>query len=664
MTTGLPAAADKELLQLLERAFARHAGADARIDANELQKALGLHSLYLARRVLAAFDRDGNGTIERDEFLQAVRQLLLGDIRDKLSFAFRLHDSDGDGFIDPTEMLRMISIGMAESEIAERVTQPAEYLTRVLFQAADTNRDGRISFDEFVSAVQSRPQLLWQMTRSEAIWIAPNEELLAWFESPAKRGSNWFAGLRANGWGPLIFIFSWSLANILLFVFGALSGLGARNQDPVMQLGRALGLCIDFNGALILVPMMRRLLTRLRSTFIGRVLPVDHAISFHRIVGHTLFALVVAHATCFIVAYASGHAGNPILQLVTGTLIGASGALLLLVFLVMWAFSLALVRRTKHFELFYFSHLLYVVWFVLAIVHAPSFLLWAGVPLLGFAVEQVLRVLRRGPKSRVTSSQALRSGVTRLEIERPSGFEFAPADYVFLRIPAIARHEWHPFTLSSAPERSQLTIHVRALGNWSNALRRHVEQEPERPLSAYIDGPYGSPSAQIFESRFAVLIGAGIGVTPFASVLESLVLRANGASHHPSRLEKAYFFWLNRDQYSFEWFSALLTQLETLDTRGLLEMHLCMTGAQSGATALGLELARDMMRAAKRSDLITGLRRHTHVGPPDWDSMLGPIAAHHGPGNVDVYFCGPPGLAARIAPICQGLGMSFREEKF
>src|SRR5664280_1100532 len=134
----------------------------------------------------------------------------------------------------------------------------------------------------------------------------------------------------------------------------------------------------------------------------------------------------------------------------------------------------------------------------------------------------------------------------------------------------------HPFTLSSAPERNRLTIHVRALGNWSNALRRLVEDAPDKPLTAYLDGPYGSPSAHIFESRIAVLIGAGIGVTPFASVLESLVLRANGESHHPSRLQKAYFFWLNRDQYSFEWFSALLTQLETLDRRGLLEIHLCM----------------------------------------------------------------------------------------
>ena len=60
---------------------------------------------------------------------------------------------------------------------------------------------------------------------------------------------------------------------------------------------------------------------------------------------------------------------------------------------------LGFVRRSARFELFYFTHLLYVVWLGLAIAHAPSFLLYAGVPIAGFVVEQILRLVRRGKES-------------------------------------------------------------------------------------------------------------------------------------------------------------------------------------------------------------------------------------------------------------------------
>jgi NAD(P)H-flavin reductase len=333
----------------------------------------------------------------------------------------------------------------------------------------------------------------------------------------------------------------------------------------------------------------------------------------------------------------------------------------------MWVFALAFIRRTNRFELFYFTHLLYFAWLGLAIAHAPSFLFWAGVPLLGFAIERAVRLSRRGVAAAVLSSRALRSGVTRIEVARPAGFTFSPGDYAFLRIPAVAKREWHPFTISSAPERPDLTFHIRSLGNWTGALRRRVEETENEPgLTAYVDGPYGSPSAAIFDSRFAVLIGAGIGVTPFASVLETIVMRANAASagSPPTKLEKAYFFWLNKDQYSFEWFAALLSDLEKSDQTGLLETHLCMTAGRSGVTAMGLEIARQVMKAAGRSDLITGLRTHTHMGAPDWEAMLGTIASQHRPAKVDVYFCGPPGLAAKLRPIAMKHGMTFREERF
>ena len=89
-----------------------------------------------------------------------------------------------------------------------------------------------------------------------------------------------------------------------------------------------------------------------------------------------------------------------------------------------------------------------------------------------------------------------------------------------------------------------------------------------------------------------------------------------------------------------------------------------MTGARSGGTAVGLELARDVLHASGRSDMITGLRTHTHVGRPDWDRLLGEVAQRHGAAAVDLFFCGPAGLGKTIERVCRRLGVRFHEERF
>lgn len=55
-------------------------------------------------------------------------------------------------------------------------------------------------------------------------------------------------------------------------------------------------------------------------------------------------------------------------------------------------------------------------------------------------------------KTYISSGILLPSKVTHLVIKRPHHFYFRPGDYAFVNIPAIAKYEWHPFTLSSAPE--------------------------------------------------------------------------------------------------------------------------------------------------------------------------------------------------------------------
>ena len=72
-------------------------------------------------------------------------------------------------------------------------------------------------------------------------------------------------------------------------------------------------------------------------------------------------------------------------------------------------------------------------------------------------------------------------------------------------------------------------------------------------------------------------MATGIGVTPFSSILQSIMYRYHSARRECPRcnlrwltdlgdamqnLKKVDFIWINRDQKSFEWFLNLLTKIE------------------------------------------------------------------------------------------------------
>ena len=84
---------------------------------------------------------------------------------------------------------------------------------------------------------------------------------------------------------------------------------------------------------------------------------------------------------------------------------------------------------------------------------------------------------------------------------------------------------------------------------------------PPSPLVVYIDGPHSAPSSTIFSAEHAVLVATGIGVTPFASILQSIVARFR-ARRSLGDLRQVDFIWVNRDYSSLDWFLLLLRDLE------------------------------------------------------------------------------------------------------
>merc|ERR1712025_852692 len=196
----------------------------------------------------------------------------------------------------------------------------------------------------------------------------------------------------------------------------------------------------------------------------------------------------------------------------------------------------------------------------------------------------------------------------------------------------------------------------------------------EQPLEIYIDGPFGSPSSNIYRAEHAVLVGTGIGITPFASILQSISHRyleikqscpscsyswTNNMEASMFNLKKVDFFWINRDQKSFEWFVNLLSQLEIEQAEHggemsrFLEMHMYATSAlaRSDMRAVALQMALDILHEKENRDLVTGLKNRTHAGRPNWNKIFTKLREER-KGSITVYYCGNPNLAKVLRRKC------------
>lgn len=61
------------------------------------------------------------------------------------------------------------------------------------------------------------------------------------------------------------------------------------------------------------------------------------------------------------------------------------------------------------------------------------------------------------------------SGVLELHMKK-HGFKMGAGQYIFLQCPSVSQLEWHPFTLTSAPEEEYFSVHIRVVGDWTAAL--------------------------------------------------------------------------------------------------------------------------------------------------------------------------------------------------
>ena len=75
-----------------------------------------------------------------------------------------------------------------------------------------------------------------------------------------------------------------------------------------------------------------------------------------------------------------------------GGMAGLTGFLLLIIIAIMVICALPFIRRSGHFQVFYWTHNLYVAWYIILILHGPNFWKWFAIPAIIYIGEFVLRL--------------------------------------------------------------------------------------------------------------------------------------------------------------------------------------------------------------------------------------------------------------------------------
>ncbi|KAM9156137.1 NADPH oxidase 3 [Pangshura tecta] len=514
---------------------------------------------------------------------------------------------------------------------------------------------------------------------------------------------------------------------------------------------RASATCLNFNCMLILLPVSRNLISFIRGTSIccrGALRrQLDKNLTFHKIVAYGIAVNAIIHIVAHLVNIERYHlsqskeAGglqnklsgigrtpnesylNPIrsyevnttTQILT-TIAGVTGVIITVAFILIMTSSTKIIRRS-FYEVFWYTHHLFMVFFIGLVIHGmgqlvrgqtPQSLLlhnvtyckdhysewekvtqcplplfsgsepvawkWVFSPVVVYICEKIVRFWRFQQKVVITKVVTHSSGVLELHMKK-CGFKMEPGQYIFLQCPSVSRLEWHPFTLTSAPEEEFFSVHIRAVGDWTEALfkacgaEEKVFKESWKLPRLAVDGPFGAGTTDVFHYRVSVCIAAGIGVTPFASILKSIWFKCCNPNTELT-LEKVYFYWTCRDASAFEWFADLLFLLETqMAEKGkthFLSYHIFLTGwDESQATHIALHDDEEM-------DVITGLRQKTFYGRPNWDTEFRQIAENHPSNSIGVFFCGPKALSKILQKRCnlyssadpRGVQFHYNKESF
>ncbi|XVE64268.1 hypothetical protein DITRI_Ditri07aG0087100 [Diplodiscus trichospermus] len=329
-----------------------------------------------------------------------------------------------------------------------------------------------------------------------------------------------------------IVLLAWSTTSYLNGMFVNIKQMAAHSRLRVWEAklemsGLTLGLVGNICLAFLFFPVTRG----------SSVLPLvgltsEATIKYHIWLGHIAMIMFTAHGLCYLIFWAKTEQISEVLKWDKVEVSNVAGEIALLSGLAMWATSLPKIRR-KMFELFYYTHHLYILFVVFFVFHVgfshscimlPSFYL--------FLIDRCLRFLQSQQKISLVSARILPCETVELTFSKSPELSYTPTSTLFVNVPGISKLQWHPFTITSSSKMNpnKLSIAIRSEGSWSSELYQKLSSpSPLDRFEVSVEGPYGPASTHFLRHDTLVMLSGGSGITPFISVIRELLFNASNS---------------------------------------------------------------------------------------------------------------------------------------
>ncbi|KAL7083211.1 hypothetical protein ACP275_14G147600 [Erythranthe tilingii] len=335
----------------------------------------------------------------------------------------------------------------------------------------------------------------------------------------------------------------------------------------------------------------------------------EGSVKYHIWLGHIVMAIFTSHGICYIIFWASTHELSEMLKWENTGVSNVAGEISLLAGLILWATTFPKIRR-KMFELFFYTHHLYIVFVFFFVLHVG--ISYTSIMLPGFflfVIDRFLRFLQSRRSVRLLSARVLPCQTVELNFSKTKGLSYTPTSIMFLNVPSISKMQWHPFTISSNSnlESDKISVIIKGEGKWSNKLQELLASpSPVDRLDVSIEGPYGPASTDFLRHDLLVMVSGGSGVTPFISIIRELI--------HTSETTKS-----NTPNI------LLITAFKNSTDLTMLDLILPISGAPSDLSRLALQIEAYVTREKKPATQEKKTTRTIWFKPNPSDAPLAPI---------------------------------------